>query len=500
MNMFKKIFSFMLYALLLASFSTGCGGGGGGGAADTTNNPSSNPTGTASNPSSNPTGTTITTTPTTTVSGTLKVKVTNYHNANVPNATVVLGDSNGAMITYQTADSNGEVKFINPPVNATVTAANTCVYSGSTGTQYSFAMQHDVNFSTVTLSVYDCNIYSTPSTVKVKVTDIPTGASSISVQPYAYISSITGSTASATINIYPDDVQSDGKISFTAIATDSSGHGLSYGVLTDLTLVSGMTVTIAASQTLNTVQYQINNIPSTAKTITPELLVARKLASFTSSYWGQLVTSGTSTAVAAAFIPGFGDMFGYLVSLQLDQNNDGAIDSAQSIYKWGTTTPADQTFDLSQMPVIASNLTVTGSGTATPTLTWSGTDTSSYLQYISMDISTAVTNTYNQLHVSSYFSPTRTSVIFPQLPDSLAAFRPTAITFFSVGNERSDMFTDYADYQSKLEQYNNGTWTPPTTSISKNSYAWYSSTQALAPAMNKTTAPALRAQKRKFGM
>lgn len=459
---------------LTALIVTACGGGGGGGGGDTTNN-------SASNPTSNPTSTTSNTT----TSGTLKVKVENWHNAKVPNATVVLGDSNGLLITYKTTDSNGEATFNNPPANATVTAANSCVYSGSTNTNYGLDIEYDVNVAIVTLSVNDCYANSTLPSVNVKVTNIPAGASSISIQPRGYSSSITGSNASATINIYPDDLQSDGKVSFVAIANDSSGRSLSYGVQADLTVVSGMTVTIAANQTLSAVHYQINNIPSTAKNISPWMQAMRKVSSFSVSSWQNLVTSGTSTTVAVTFIPAFGDTFAYGVNLNLDQNGNGTNDSYQSIYIWGATAPADQTFDFSQMPVIPSNLTVTGSGTATPTLTWSGTDASSYMQYISMNISTTVTTTYNQLYSSSGLSPTRTSVTYPQLPDSLAAFRPTAVTYFSVGNDRSNMFTDYADYQAKIEQYNNGTWTPPTNSTSKSSYAWHSSTQTLAPVMNK---------------
>lgn len=479
MQKMKHISIVVMILGVLSLLLAGCGGGGGGGGTETANN-------SANNPSSNPTSTTTSNTTTTTTSGTLKVKVENWYNAKVPNATVVLGDSNGVMITYKPTDSNGEATFDNPPANATVTAANSCVYPGSTNTNYGLDIEYDINALTVTLSVNDCNANSTPSMVNVKVTDIPAGASSISIQPHGYSSSIIGGNASATISINADDIQSDGKISLTATAMDSSNHPLSYGVLTDLTLVSGMTVTIAANQTLSTVQYQINNIPSTAKNINPYMWEMRKNTSGSSAIgWQNLVSSGTSTTIRVSYIPAFGDMFGYNVSLNLDQNSNGTNDAYQSIYKWGATTPADQAFDFSQMPVIPSNLAVAGGTTATPTISWSGNDTSAIWLSQSMYFTTSATTTNNPMSVGSLGIPTRNSVTFPQLPDSLSVFRPTEILGFSVGYYQSDMFTSYADYLSKIEQYNNGTWTPPTNSTSKTSSASYSSTQTLAPLMNK---------------
>ena len=63
------------------------------------------------------------------------------------------------------------------------------------------------------------------------------------------------------------------------------------------------------------------------------------------------------------------------------------------------------------------------------------------------------------------------------------------------------MFTGYADYLTKIEQYENGTWTPPTSATTASSSAWYSSTQTLKPAFSKIAASSMKAKRTKrFGM
>lgn len=72
---------------------------------------------------------------------------------------------------------------------------------------------------------------------------------------------------------------------------------------------------------------------------------------------------------------------------------------------------------------------------------------------------------------------------------------------FSIYLYRSDVFTSYADYQTKIEQYENGTLTWPTSGTSSSSSAWYSSTQPLKPVLNKAAAPSGNVKRTKrFGM
>jgi len=84
------------------------------------------------------------------------VTVTDYSGIRVPNAAVVLGDSNGAMRNYGVTDADGQITFSNAPANSTITAATTCLWSGSTTTTYSIDVQFDVNGSAV-LSLNNCS-------------------------------------------------------------------------------------------------------------------------------------------------------------------------------------------------------------------------------------------------------------------------------------------------------------------------------------------------------
>jgi hypothetical protein len=294
------------------------------------------------------------------------------------------------------------------------------------------------------------------------------------------------------LTIGAGDLQSDGKLSVAVIIMDSSHQPLSYGILTDLTVVSDMTVDIAVNQVFaNSVQYQLDNIPSSAKNIVPSIWETRKGADLGFGY--DLSTTGTSTTVVMPYIPSFADAYNYSVWLYLDQNNNGVTDSAIGMSKWGSTTLANQTFDMSQVPPIPTDPTITGNSTATPTLVWTGNDLSAF-----MVMGYAYWQT-GGVYIDFNFmaSPARTSVPFPQLPDTLAAFRPIGLTnsYFAVYIYRSDMFTGYADYLTKIEQYENGTWTPPTSATMASSSAWYSSTQTLKPALSKTAASSMKTKR-----
>jgi hypothetical protein len=83
--------------------------------------------------------------------GSLRVRVVNEGGQEIADATVVLGNSDGSMITYGTTDATGIVRFQNPPNNATVTAGIHCqAYSR---TYYYLAAAYDVNISELTLNV-----------------------------------------------------------------------------------------------------------------------------------------------------------------------------------------------------------------------------------------------------------------------------------------------------------------------------------------------------------
>src|SRR5574337_1171500 len=188
----------------------------------------------------------------------LRVKVVSYDGLSsqlqvVPGATVVLGDSTGAMIASAQTDANGVVTFWSPPQNATVTSAVT-----GTGF-YSLHTFYDVNVPAVTISLYKSSTPAKLGTVNFTVTC--NGASSVLMlgsTPSWSWKLCSGGTATASVGVYPYDQQVDGKFSFLALGNDISGNPISFGSLLDQPFIDGMPVNITlATQVSSPFQEQV---------------------------------------------------------------------------------------------------------------------------------------------------------------------------------------------------------------------------------------------------
>jgi hypothetical protein len=144
---------------------------------------------------------------------------------------------------------------------------------------------------------------------------------------------------------------------------------------------------------------------------------------------GSLSSSLTTTTVNVSYIPGLGDQFHFSVNAFTDQQTaDTAVISNQYL-SLGPTALGNQNFDFSQA-LTAPVLSVTGAYTATPTLIWTGLDPEADARLL-----------YARFRFHPYFvwslmisdlSPTRTSIRFPELPDTLAAFRPTGVMYYGI--------------------------------------------------------------------
>jgi hypothetical protein len=149
-----------------------------------------------------------------------------------------------------------------------------------------------------------------------------------------------------------------------------------------------------------------------------------------------------------AYIPGFGDQISYRIDVDLDQDRDGIADSHQSLnLESSVGAPSNQSFDLSNA-LSAPFVTVTGADTATPTLSWSGVDPASTSIYIGASLRSSTTDWYFSL---GNLTRSRTSIRYPELPDSLAAFRPNKVDYFSVYTsafEGSIYKSSYGSYQA----------------------------------------------------
>lgn len=356
----------------------------------------------------------------------------------ITGVTVVLGDSNGKMITYGTTGANGRIVFSNAPENATVTAAFSCLSPGASGPANSLDVRYDVN-GPVTLYVNGCLPPSGPSTgssdLGTLTLNITNGISGITQYEvftnYPVILGYVGSTTQI-ITIRPYDLQSDGKLSIFVIGKDANGASLGYGYLLDQTFIDGMTVNITVDQPLSYFQYHLSNLPPTADSLCTDIYQGRSGKGGPWLIDCQILSSAaTSTTVNVPYIPGIGDQFLFSVDV-FTSHYDGSTTAFTSQYMSAgpfVPTLSDQNFDFSRA-LAAPNSAVTGTNTPTPTFSWNGVDPEATMIsfYSSLRLSSA-----SDYYLSMYnMRRTRTSITFPELPDFLASFRPTAVASFSV--------------------------------------------------------------------
>lgn len=421
-NLFK-VKNALLTSLLVAAIA-GCGGGGGGGTASNAGN-TNNQSNTGGNNGGNTTG---------------QLKVTVYAEVNtpLPGATVVLGDSDGNLITHATTGADGKATFLNPPANATVTAAYRCA-SGLSSDRH-LDVEYDINAPEIAMRLWDCNDNAaTLGTVNVNVTSSINGIARWEVRSKNHSSSALSSAFTLTSR----GLQSNGKFSVVAVGYAADGTPVAYGTALDQTFTNGMTVNINASKTIFTdVQYSFANIHASAK----EYYV--NFSEDSVDIYGVYRSGGTPipTNITMKVIPGF-DINYYSAGLRLDRDNDGISESNYYFRRYSSTLGA-QTFDFNEMPTVPSNLSIGGS-TERPVFSWTGS-------YASGDI--VEISTYGR---SSYYltmPSTRTSATFPELPQTLADFRPNGISNFNITNTSYDTINGYEDLLLKSRAYYNGTW------------------------------------------
>lgn len=365
----------------------------------------------------------------------------------LPGATVVLGDGTGAYITSGTTDANGVATFANPPANATVTAAMTNYPTSSLNVVY------NVNVSAITVSLKGIRRAHDLGTATVNVEPAIGPVDHWRVFPGG--GTYGGATLTATVHVNQDDIQTDGKVSFVALGYDANGNLIGYGTLLDQTFASGMNVTVWLTQTeLTGITYTLSNIPANAKELAAEIWMQRKGGNDIGLY--KDLSPPLPGSVGLSAIPGYADMFEHWVDLNLDQDGDGNSESEYNIWKVGATA-GNQSFDFAQSLAITSNLTITGAGTARPTLAWTGSDPNADEVEFRIIYSDGVN--YYDYYLTAPSSST--SIVFPQLSASLAGFAPTWIdlsTNLEVSNFDLDAVTGYDAVLTAFDQVVGGTF------------------------------------------
>ena len=96
------------------------------------------------------------------------------------------------------------------------------------------------------------------SNINVQVTSIPASYDHTEIQPMYDLSSSLNNGFHNNINVYPDDVQTDGGISIIASAWDGNNNPIKYGLLLDQSLLNGFTYEVPLLLIPSTIQFTTN--------------------------------------------------------------------------------------------------------------------------------------------------------------------------------------------------------------------------------------------------
>ena len=399
-----------------------------------------------------------------TLAASLRVRVVDYAHAPVTGATVVLGNSVGAMLSSGITDVNGEYTFDTPPLNATVTSVQ--IVTGQSWS-YDINIAYDVNSSEVTLGLPLGNSDSNApgvgpnpiGTLTLNVSNATGTATrnSVFIGNTKYASNTLVTQGTYTVNL--SDIQSDNKLSIFAVSYDVNDQPVHYGALLDQICSDGTTTSISVDQPVSFVQYQMTNIPS-ASMFNEYFFYSRKGVRLPGSAYTYtpLTSATTATSLVHYYLPEVGDDSSYLFTV-----NDGSLDGI-TFKGWGTAVFSNQSVDLGH-PTIPSNLMVSyATGTATSTLSWSG------------DASAGVLYGNGNAGASNFYftaAPSRTSIRFPQLPNSVAGAWPVGIGWFCVQEDIASFLGGYEDFLAKWDLLSSGTWTYPASGVSKTSFGYF---------------------------
>ena len=379
----------------------------------------------------------------------------------VAGATVVIGNADGSVFSTGKTDAKGEVTFQNPPVDAIVTASASYIdYADGQISRQSLEAYYNVNVTALTIPL---DTGRGPLAGKVNI-DIVTGIPGVAICQIQYGGfrkefQIKDGRASATLDIYREDFQNDGKLSFLLWGMDAEYNLLGYGTVPDQNFTDGMTIPALVNRTdFVSYNFELSHVPETARSYYRSVLFEEK-GIYSYSYRknsSPLLADPIPSSVSVQTIPNAAESYCHLVELYTERKADGSGKSMLQMKKI-QPAPTNQSFDFNQVPVPPSNPKVTGSGTATPVFEWTGTHTAAdemYIYFITDD------------HRSTYglhFPPSRRTVVFPKLPDTLASFRPAKLMFddFQLHVDNYDFIEGWQDYLTKIDQFVSGTFSLP---------------------------------------
>jgi len=378
----------------------------------------------------------------------LNVNVIDGYGEGIADATVVVGNQAGDLISHVTTNDLGEAYFSYLPSNATVTAAFSCYDSSSKTAYYYLDTIYNVNVSAVTLMLGTCT-QTTPREVDIHVTYEVEGIASSDVT----LGPITYSGTNVTMDVYEFVLQDDGNISVFATGYDNEDNIKGYGFALDQAVVEGGVIDIAIDRTdLAKHTHLLANVPLNTVSYYAFASLLRKHSETNLPYNFMGDKAPVPATITTYSADSFSDHNMYGAGVTLDQDSDGNSDGRVGFVRY-LQDASDQVYDFSSVPALPGDLTYYQGTTSRPIISWSNNDPLSIAQKLIITYRSQETE-------KAYFSynltapAAATSLLFPELPDTLAAFRPSAYNTLSLQTMKFDKPTTYSDFLDAISNYN----------------------------------------------
>jgi len=375
----------------------------------------------------------------------LAVKVIDGYGEGIENATVAVGNQSGDLISYVTTDEIGEAHFSSLPSNATVTAAFSCYDSSYKTTYYYLETIYDVNVSGVTLMLGTCG-QNTQRKVDIHVTYEFEGIdySEVTLGPITY------SGTNLTMDVY--GLQDDGNISVFATGYDNEDNIKGYGFALDQSVVDGRVIDIVIDRTdLVQLTHSLVNVPLDTESYSAFASLLRKHSATNLPYNFVGNTAPVPATISTYSFDSFSDSNEFGASLTLDLDSDGNADGQVGFDRY-VQDASDQVYDFSSVPALPSDLTYNQGTTSRPIISWTNNDSLSTAQKVFINYSCQEPE-----KASFYYGltapTTATSLIFPELPDTLAAFLPSGYSTLSLKTIKFDKSITYNDFLNPMYNY-----------------------------------------------
>lgn len=376
--------------------------------------------------------------------GPRRVKVIDGEGAGIANASVVIGNQAGLMEAYLTTDNLGEAEYYALPENATITATRGCYSPLRAWTYFFVNTTYQVNSPDLTVTLEACPasdsrqvaVTVTNTLAEVTATDITLGA-------------ITYSGPEATLDV-ESGLQDDGTVSVFASGYDEAGTIRGYGFALDQPAVAGSRIAVTLNRTdLSRHTHQLLNVPADAISYYAYASLLRRHGvtnlpcNFT---YDAAPLPATVTTYAA---DSFSDNNQLGATVMLDRDHDGAPDANVGLLRY-LPHASPQLFDFNATPAAPEALAYTPGAHGRPTLSWSHGDPRATVNTLTFSYRPPA-----PARSSSYYTLTApgsaTSLLFPELPDELAAFRPRGYANLSL---QSLLFPGQISYVEYLEASN----------------------------------------------